>query len=397
MKRIIYIFISYVFFVNTAIFSGPQVFDVDAQAWVGIPVILSSANAVVAFDAPKVSQEFDLGGQVFLKGDYPYISYRIEGIRNGPVLTKIKVQDQNQKWWAYPQVFLVENEGVIQVPLSGGEWNQDELVRDKEGLIQIQKVKILVEGSSLRFRSSTFNIGYTSLETQFNPQALLPQDRLYVFAADTQPPVISLMEIDGALRVENEMLSERPVITATLQDTESGLATWNIQILNARTSAIVQESSGHGNGQVVPVLIQFAATEALVQGDFMVRIVAKDLEGNTVTQNSETVSRETAFSLKEVLNSPNPFNPTYESTQINYLLSRSAQVSIWIYAIDGTLEKKCEFPAGSEGARVGYNRILWDGKNDFGDALANGIYIAYVVAKVDGETKKGKVKIWIKK
>jgi flagellar hook assembly protein FlgD len=78
-------------------------------------------------------------------------------------------------------------------------------------------------------------------------------------------------------------------------------------------------------------------------------------------------------------------------------LSKPADISISIYSLSGELQKSYVFVAGETGAIPGYNRVEWDGKNQFNETVANGVYIAYVVAKSEGKTKKGKIKLWVKK
>ena len=77
-------------------------------------------------------------------------------------------------------------------------------------------------------------------------------------------------------------------------------------------------------------------------------------------------------------NYPNPFNP---ETWIPYKLAEPADVSIIIYAADGKLTRKLELghqPAGvyQDKSRAGY----WDGKNEFGEHVASGLYFYTLTA-----------------
>ena len=67
-------------------------------------------------------------------------------------------------------------------------------------------------------------------------------------------------------------------------------------------------------------------------------------------------------------NHPNPFNP---STQINYAIARSGRTQVEIFNILGskvrTLVNAVQ-PAGTYSVR-------WDGKNDAGAVVANGVYV----------------------
>ncbi|MCZ6821001.1 MAG: T9SS type A sorting domain-containing protein [Calditrichaeota bacterium] len=67
-------------------------------------------------------------------------------------------------------------------------------------------------------------------------------------------------------------------------------------------------------------------------------------------------------------NYPNPFNP---STQIHYTIARSGRTQIEIFNILGTKVRtlvNAVQPAGT-------HRVRWDGKNDGGAVVANGVYV----------------------
>ena len=71
-------------------------------------------------------------------------------------------------------------------------------------------------------------------------------------------------------------------------------------------------------------------------------------------------------------NYPNPFNP---ETWIPYQLSEPAEVTLHIYAVNGTLIRTLALghqPAGIYHSRV--RAAYWDGKNEAGETVASGIY-----------------------
>lgn len=67
-------------------------------------------------------------------------------------------------------------------------------------------------------------------------------------------------------------------------------------------------------------------------------------------------------------NYPNPFNA---GTTINFTLQRPDQIALKIYNAAGQLVR--QFAAGFYDA--GNHHVLWDGKNDHGQALASGVYL----------------------
>lgn len=85
-------------------------------------------------------------------------------------------------------------------------------------------------------------------------------------------------------------------------------------------------------------------------------------------------------------NYPNPFNP---ETWIPYQLVQSANVSISIYAADGTLVRTLQLGRLPAGVYLNKSRAAyWDGRNKFGEAVASGIYICTLVADDFTATRK---------
>jgi parallel beta-helix repeat protein len=87
-----------------------------------------------------------------------------------------------------------------------------------------------------------------------------------------------------------------------------------------------------------------------------------------------------------ILNWPNPFNPDKESAKLQYDLSENKNTTVYIYDLTMNLLWKRDFAAGTEGGRSDKkNEISWDGKTDFADVCANGVYLIIVV---DSSNKK---------
>ena len=69
---------------------------------------------------------------------------------------------------------------------------------------------------------------------------------------------------------------------------------------------------------------------------------------------------------------PNPFNP---ETWIPYQLSEPADVTLRIYAVDGTVVRTLALGHQSVGVYQGKSRAAyWDGKNGVGESVASGVY-----------------------
>ena len=85
-------------------------------------------------------------------------------------------------------------------------------------------------------------------------------------------------------------------------------------------------------------------------------------------------------------NYPNPFNP---ETWIPYHLAKPADVTLTIYAANGTVVRTLEL--GHQAAGMYQNRdraVHWDGRNDIGEAVASGIYFYTLTAGDFTSTRK---------
>ena len=89
-------------------------------------------------------------------------------------------------------------------------------------------------------------------------------------------------------------------------------------------------------------------------------------------------------------NYPNPFNP---ETWIPYQLAKSADVTFNIYAADGRLIRTLALGHQSAGTYHSKSRAAyWDGKNEFGEPVASGVYLYRLTAGEFSATRKMVIK-----
>ena len=131
--------------------------------------------------------------------------------------------------------------------------------------------------------------------------------------------------------------------------------------------------------------------ENLEDGDYTLQVMGYDHKGNP----SGEVEYEIHFkvinesSVSNILNYPNPFST---STEFVYTLTGSEIPDLFridIYTITGKLVKSIDL-AETGDVKIGYTRTeyKWDGRDEFGDLLANGVYIYKVTVKSAGKTLK---------
>lgn len=123
----------------------------------------------------------------------------------------------------------------------------------------------------------------------------------------------------------------------------------------------------------------------LKEGDHTLKIKAWDNANNSTRANFQVkvISLTKELSISQVMNYPNPFS---RFTQFTYELSVPAErVEIKIFTLSGRLIRTMS-GTGSAGFNSG---VVWDGRDQDGDKVANGVYIYKVVAKtrfnVNGE------------
>ena len=185
---------------------------------------------------------------------------------------------------------------------------------------------------------------------------------------DNTPPVIR-----DLLPVEGDFVPPRPTISAILTDNLSGIDETTISLkING------QEIDPSPNFDPDTGRMTWTTQEPLPDGTYQVTLDVKDKAGNPAEQAKTTFTVQSELTIASVLNYPNPCS---SGTTFTYNLSREAQVRIEIYTLAGELVKVID-PASGE---VGYNEQYWDGTDDRGFPLDNGVYIYRIVAEADGE------------
>jgi hypothetical protein len=107
--------------------------------------------------------------------------------------------------------------------------------------------------------------------------------------------------------------------------------------------------------------------------------VLLNLSNASSAVEEEEQSEISCFHLSQ--NYPNPFNP---STEIQFEIPRSGLVSLEIFNILGQRVRQLL----ADHLERGRHEIAWDGKNDNGEQLANGVYLYRITAGDFSDAKK---------
>jgi len=125
-------------------------------------------------------------------------------------------------------------------------------------------------------------------------------------------------------------------------------------------------------------------------GDYTVKLSINDLATTETTVTFQVGASHRVIVLSEPENGPNPFNPLTDSTMIKYELSANAGVQIYIFSVSGTMIRRMVYTPGLDGGKQGINRVYWDGKDNYGNIVSNGIYL-YRIADGTRVLAKGKI------
>lgn len=138
------------------------------------------------------------------------------------------------------------------------------------------------------------------------------------------------------------------------------------------------------------VLRKTFASETYPEGKYLFKVRAQDVLGNVVTKSLNLeITGEMKEGLVDVFNIPNPVGKKGTTFYFkNLAINRTSTVNIFIYNQNGRLVKVLK------NAVSGLTR--WDGRDNHGRLLANGLY-HYVVKSDVAATDDFKKKTWTKK
>ena len=115
-------------------------------------------------------------------------------------------------------------------------------------------------------------------------------------------------------------------------------------------------------------------------------IALRGTAGGSVSPGAPSLSSVGSVENTLLANYPNPFNP---ETWIPYQLSASADVSVSIYAVDGRLVRRLDLGHQVAGVYRSRSRAAyWDGRNEFGERVASGLYFYTLTAGDFTATRK---------
>ena len=220
---------------------------------------------------------------------------------------------------------------------------------------------------------------------------------------DSEGPEIELYLNDDNF-VNGGITDETPILIAQLFD-ESGINT-----------------VGNGIGHDITMIIDENTSDAIVLNEFYnsdldtyqsgelsyqvselepglhtLTFKAWDVNNNSSQKIIEfTVQEKSELVLDHVLNYPNPFTTSTEFYFEHNQVCAALETQIEIYTVTGRLVKTINQMVETKGFRT--EGIFWDGRDEFGDQLAKGVYVYRVSVKTpEGEVTRAMEKLYLLK
>jgi hypothetical protein len=216
-------------------------------------------------------------------------------------------------------------------------------------------------------------------------------------------PEITLYLNDDSF-VNGGITDENPILIAELYD-ESGINTVGNGIGHDITVILDDETSN------AKILNEFYEADldtyksgtlrypfnSLEPGIHTLKFKAWDVNNNSSEAVLEFVVQENEqVALNHVLNYPNPFTTSTQFMFEHNQVCAALETQIEVFTVTGRLVKTINTEVKTQGFRT--EGIYWNGKDDFGDQLAKGVYVYRVtVTNPDGGTAQAMEKLYLLK
>ena len=209
----------------------------------------------------------------------------------------------------------------------------------------------------------------------------------FYIVRDSTKPTFNIT-FDGKEILNGDIVSSRPEIKITLKDNSPlPLDTSFFTVIFDNVPLDFSRSDVHFNYMPYPnseADITWKTSTPFIDGRHTLEVLGKDASGNFFDTTSYRINFYvyTEYDLKEVYNYPNPFK---DGTYFTFIVTGDKlpdQLYVKIYTVAGRLIKTINISSAELGPDLGFKRIYWDGKDEDGDAIANGVYFYKMIYKV---------------
>lgn len=290
-------------------------------------------------------------------------------------------------------------------------------IRDKnnvERIMQVPKVKPLVQGDTIRLNVSvdTRSLAGGNLAfLEFNPDDRTYQPEQYRFnnfiskdfyvRADSLNPYMDVT-FDGMRILNRDIVSSKPDISIKLTDDAKYLLLNSTDLVKVQlrhpdgvlrdygfnSDTLTFKRPGEGTNDANTALVSFRP-HLLQDGEYELIVSGKDQSGNRTGSIDYRISFQVINKpmISNLLNYPNPFT---SSTAFVFTLTGSdipQNIRIQILTVTGKIVREIT-KAELGPLRIGRNitEFKWDGTDQFGQKLANGVYLYRVLTNLNGKS-----------
>lgn len=279
---------------------------------------------------------------------------------------------------------------------------------------RVNKQSPLLKGESLNFADTldiTKHVGNNTIYVEFNPEFEQPEQHLFnnfffrnfYVRPDKFNPVLDVT-FDGMHILNQDIVSAKPHIQIKLTDeakymllNDTALTSLSVKYpdgtirnfsIDGDTVRFTPATTGTNNSATIDFFPNFTGNDNVVGEDYELIVKGKDKSGNAAGRmeyrvNFKVISKPM---ISNMLNFPNPFST---STAFVFTLTGSEvpqNLKIQILTVTGKVVR--EITREELGPlHIGRNitEFKWDGTDQFGQKLANGVYLYRVVSRMNGQ------------
>lgn len=247
------------------------------------------------------------------------------------------------------------------------------------------KVEYTIDTRKLLFENKITVQGQQKKREYFYFNNLI--DKNFFVARDSVRPAFSV-KFDGQDIINNDIVSSTPEVTITLEDNSPlplDTSYFTIVHNNKPLRFYQPELSYAYQGPGTPFVITWKPN--LKDGRHTLEVLAKDASGNFFDSTSYRIIFYVynENDITEIYNYPNPFANTTHFTFILKGKDKPDEIDIKIYTIAGRLIR--DLKLSPTDLITNFNKIYWDGRDEDGDEIGNGVYLYKVIAKFPDKTK----------
>ncbi len=205
------------------------------------------------------------------------------------------------------------------------------------------------------------------------------------------------LDVSDVLVVGNTFFKENEEKISTTTAGGSMLLFWFTDFVIAaqetRVIQLVVEFKESNNKELLLEILEEEIKAVYIDGpnigqDVIIKSTANDHHVLSYHVVLKGTSLEDSFIIEN-----NPINPQLQPVQFTYELTEEASIEFQMFTLTGEEVFRAYYQAGSFGASVGENIIAWDGRNNSGEMVLNGVYIASILNKATGDYARIKVAV----